>query len=258
MATEIELAIMAGRAYQSTRKEINWFPAPEAEGWTELDHKTKESGFEAVYFQRGTGADTEIVISYAGTYPSDPNDLFADLWLATGVGSDQLLQAVDYYLQVKAAAPAGAQITLTGHSLGGGLASLVAVFFGEEAVTFDQAPFANSARAGLTVDVATNVLQYLQGQSSENPALNEARTQAVASLTRFLQLRELDGGIPREHLVRTISVAGELLSSTYPIGCLDIIGQEPTILTHGGGNISGEFWGQYIELWEFWGQYIEL
>lgn len=66
MATEIELAIMAGRAYQSTRYEINWFPV--SDGWEEpLDERRiLPSGFEAGYFQRGD----EIVISYAGTNPN--------------------------------------------------------------------------------------------------------------------------------------------------------------------------------------------
>ncbi len=140
MATDIQLALMAGRAYQSTRNEINWFPV--ASEWTEKRHEHDDSsGFEAVSFQRGD----EIVISYAGTYPGQTGDLLADANLATGNNSEQLTQAIDYYLQVAAQVRAtnpNATITLTGHSLGGGLAALVGVFFGGRAVTFDQAPFA--------------------------------------------------------------------------------------------------------------------
>jgi putative lipase involved disintegration of autophagic bodies len=50
---------------------------------------------------------------------------------------------------VMAAYP-GARITLTGHSLGGGLASLMAVFFDLEAVVFDP-PRSNPVPLGLTV-----------------------------------------------------------------------------------------------------------
>ena len=133
MATEIELAVMAGRAYQSTRdRDTNWFPAPDPERWTEMKHVSEPSGFEAVSFQHGTGANAEIVISFAGTYwkLDDLRDLNADINLAAGNGDTQLFQAVKYYLQVKAANP-DAKITLTGDSLGGGLAALVGVFFGE-------------------------------------------------------------------------------------------------------------------------------
>ena len=99
MATDIQLAIMAGRAYQSTRKEINWFPVTSE--WTEKHHeKDDSSGFEAVSFQRGTGANAEIVIAYAGTYPGQLGDLTADGDLAAGLGSIQLNQAIDFSLQV--------------------------------------------------------------------------------------------------------------------------------------------------------------
>ena len=111
MATTIEYALMAGRAYQTTRDPgINWFPIPK--GWLELAHVpnnpglpqfTGADGFEAIAFKKGT----DIVISYAGTNPNsllDPDNA-ANIGLATGFGSDQLLQAAEYYLQVKAANP---------------------------------------------------------------------------------------------------------------------------------------------------------
>ena len=107
MATTIEYALMAGRAYQTSRDPggSNWFPVPD--GWSEPIDERKvntSSGFEAGYFKRGTGANTEIVISFAGTDPLTV-DQFANLGLATGAGSEQLLQAVDYYLAVTAANP---------------------------------------------------------------------------------------------------------------------------------------------------------
>ena len=68
-------------------------------------------------------------------------DWWANVGGFFGVTLTQLEQAADYYLRVKNASSPGTTISFTGHSLGGGLASLLAVFFVETAVTFDQAPY---------------------------------------------------------------------------------------------------------------------
>jgi Lipase (class 3) len=184
MITKIEYALMAGAAYKSTRPDANKFPVPQ--GWisffpvpdkTTASAFTATNGFEARSFSNGTN----IVISFAGTYDNPLNpltnpDLQADIGLATGFGSDQLTQAVDYYLQVKATNP-NVAITLTGHSLGGGLASLVGVFFGVPATTFDQAPFANSALAS---GVAANLKAHLLAETFVADAPDVAAAKAAA------------------------------------------------------------------------------
>ncbi|MFZ3129314.1 MAG: Mbeg1-like protein [Rhodoferax sp.] len=189
MATELQLALMAGGAYESTRKEINRFPIPT--GWDSVNHKTQDSGFEAVtYIKEGTTLQdsTEIVISYAGTYDKDVSgDIAADANLAQGVFTNQLLQAARYYLDVQAANP-GATITLTGHSLGGGLASLVAVFFNKDAVTFDQGPFANSARSFNGHDAAATLLDQLKSLSDPNN-----KPYDLSGLASFIEQRQTSG-----------------------------------------------------------------
>lgn len=239
MVTTIEYALMAGRAYQTTRAPINQFPVPVALGWLEIAHVpnnpsfpqfTGTDGFEAVAFQKGS----EIVISYAGTNPNESlvgPDHTADYLLATGVGSVQLEQAAKYFLEVKAANP-NATITFTGHSLGGGLAALMGVFFGKQAVTFDQAPFANSAEASLiTPDVAANLKTYLLGQGYSETALQ--------GLTDFLNVRAAlpMGEIPNTSLVQSINVDGEFLSGV-PWNIQDRIGQSSYIPTNAPG-VSG-------------------
>jgi hypothetical protein len=204
MATAVEYALMAGASYISTRPDVNKFPVPD--GWVEAvdERKTKPSGFEATYFTKAN----EIVISFAGTDFSQPGTdfLHANIPLAAGIVSDQLRQAADYYLQVKASAPAGATISLTGHSLGGGLAALIGVFFGETAFTFDQAPFRNTALQSAQV-----LLDYLSAEKTGSgaPLYTPAQLQG---LTNFIQQQQANSGIPNEGLVTNLNVQGEIVS----------------------------------------------
>jgi len=131
MITTIEYALLAGASYYDTREDINRFPLPQ--NWSYISRVLQDTatGFEASAYKNAL--TNEIVISFAGTKDIyDTGDNAANIGLGTGYGADQLLQAAEYYLQVKAANP-NANITFTGHSLGGGLAALVGVFFGVSA-----------------------------------------------------------------------------------------------------------------------------
>src|SRR4051812_3461218 len=112
----LEIALLAGNSYRSSRPNPdNQIPIPA--GWEVLDTGTTANGFEAVAYRKGG----QIVVSYAGTYFSDPNDLRADGILGLGFNDRQLVDAAKFYEDIKATY--GPNITLTGHSLGGGLAA---------------------------------------------------------------------------------------------------------------------------------------
>ena len=156
----IVLAQLAASAYRHVT-ERNRILAPT--GWTQLATYPASgpsddplSGFSAVAF-RGPGG--EIVIAYAGTNVDSVLDndwLLANAPAALGYYSPQVAQAAQFYWEVLNRPDVGlankSRVTLTGHSLGGGLASLMATYFDLPASTFDSAPFEQSAFAGATLD----------------------------------------------------------------------------------------------------------
>lgn len=137
MPDTVDYALLSTRVYDASYDNRTGVPA----GWTELTWSKdyNSSGFSAGAYRRGS----EVVIAYTGT--NQTLDWFTGNTAGLGLlPAPQVFDAMRFYLDVKAANP-GATITLTGHSLGGGLASLMSVFFDKQAVVFDEAPFQYSA-----------------------------------------------------------------------------------------------------------------
>jgi Ca2+-binding RTX toxin-like protein len=243
MATQIEYALMSGASYISNHAEINRFPIPN--GWTQTRHENPQdgSGFEAVTFTNGT----EIVISYAGTDSDDwIGDIAADIALATGMLSEQLKQAADYYLAVKASNP-GAAIALTGHSLGGGLAALIAVMFGEEAYTFDQAPFRRSALTLTSTDELGNTSAQSVAQELRTWLAGRWDTARLTALDAYIAANDPLNTSPdaaatlagREAAVTNYNVQGEFLSGV-PWNWLDRIGATAEDIPNSAAGVAGD------------------
>ncbi|MFB2538507.1 MULTISPECIES: calcium-binding protein [unclassified Acinetobacter] len=151
-----------GTAANPNYQNANWTPVPQ--GWSILTDKSGKTfevsgsigsgkdndlhkGFTARAYQKE--GSNEVVIAFAGTQPKDINDwIFGNLSSALGKSlgtGDQghLAQAAIFYHQVKEAYP-NAQITFTGQSLGGGLASVMSVWFNRPSYAFDPAQFKSS------------------------------------------------------------------------------------------------------------------
>jgi hypothetical protein len=217
------LAALSAAVYQQSRNDANLTPVPP--GWTQLTHTHDFlSGFEASAYTDGD----HVVISCAGTQIG-PADITTDIDIGLGLSDSQLFQAAEFYEQVKQANP-GADITFTGHSLGGGLAALMNIFFDKQAVTFDSAPFRLSA----TQSFANGMQQYLQAQgfppdadlagyTTTESLLLQARPDLAGAVAAIGLINSGLGAhllaamypteIPREANVTAIATGGELLSA---------------------------------------------
>lgn len=150
--SEAEYAILAAAAYRNGARDPEGVNTPS--GWSlfkeESSYGAETDGLHYKVFTKGN----ELVISFRGTdgwlrIPSDGDDNIA---AAMGWNSDQIYLAFKATLDILRAVSDpenklffGKNVSFTGHSLGGGLASLMAVWFGREAKVFENAPFEKSA-----------------------------------------------------------------------------------------------------------------
>lgn len=152
MTSELDYALLANRVY--TRSLLNRTPL--VSGWQELEWLTDDpdTGFSAGAYLRGN----ELVISFTGTNEDRVKDFVAaNIPAGLGLGSEQILQAMIFAARIISENP-GATVSFTGHSLGGGLASLMAVFFNRPATIFDPAPFELSASNENTIELLQQAL----------------------------------------------------------------------------------------------------
>jgi hypothetical protein len=124
-----------------------------------LSSTPSPSGFSAEIFQKGS----EIVISFQGTNPdgisSDGRvDWISNIALGAAWATKQLHEAALVYQRVRAHFD-GATITFTGHSLGGGLAGLMAFYFDRRATVFAPAPLEPAANIGNAQSLRTTLIQ---------------------------------------------------------------------------------------------------
>lgn len=197
MATKENYALISILVYnRSDSNKIN-----NMNGWSEVIRLADEAltGFSAGAYMKGG----EIVIAFAGTNESKWKDtVFGSIPGAMGLLPAQTAEAARLVASVMKNYP-GASISFAGHSLGGGLASQMAVFFDRPAMVFDHAPFELSAR---------------------NPdALKEIGTllekSGIAIPKQFMEYIDR-GGLnfsSREHNVQSESIKGEFLESIRSI-----------------------------------------
>jgi hypothetical protein len=105
------------------------------------------SSFRARVYATGAGETTEYVVAFRGS--STGEDWRNNVQQALGLNSESYAKALEIGRQV---ARSDENVTFTGHSLGGGLASAAAVASGREADTFNAAGLSDD-----TIDTARGI-----------------------------------------------------------------------------------------------------
>jgi RHS repeat-associated protein len=145
-----ELAEMASCAYSVDCPGTNsgWNKVT-PDGFSESDFINADTGFKSALFQKGD----RYVLAFAGTDGlSDWGDIKANITQALGMDTKQYNQAIG--LATKLSDALGAEnLVITGHSLGGGLASAASLATGIRAETFNAAGLNSSTAKQYKLDM---------------------------------------------------------------------------------------------------------
>lgn len=134
------LALMASDVYNAKAVPPPGFRQASASDLAAINLKPSDltsanSTFAARVYVSGTGADAKYVVAFRGTQGG--SDWVSNAKQAFGVSSDHYQKALAIGGQITLSG--NQNVTLTGHSLGGGLASAAAIASGQDAVTFNAA-----------------------------------------------------------------------------------------------------------------------
>jgi LysM repeat protein len=162
MASVLELAKLSSAVYHTDGSAL----AATVDGWSPEDHHgDPDSGFYAVWFKRKR--DQEAVLAIRGTDMTQLSDFGSDAQLAVGSVPRQFYMADEFLTKLRQAM-SGRAFYVTGHSLGGGLASLLGAKYRLPTVTLNAPGMRNSL---CTVLSSVSPASIAATAMAEQPAL---------------------------------------------------------------------------------------
>jgi hypothetical protein len=189
-------------------------------GFARLSEMSVDGLHAVAYLNRATG---ELVIAYAGA--TELRSVFTSLSAVTATGATAFNAALDFVAQARAQAEAATglvlndgDVTLTGHGVGGGFASLLSVATGLQATAFNGLRIGGFLSAleerfgALAQDYASRIVNYVDTAEDLYTLLRRAAQVGkivdvqTSSLSFFGQLQGALG---------TDSLGGNVLESVY-------------------------------------------
>lgn len=141
-------------AYDANKGDIYRFP--DGKEWEVVDVKDDpKTSFRAIALQSTDPNDNRTIVAFAGS--GDGKDWKANIGQGLGLPTKQYRQAVEFADKWKA--QEGNNVILTGHSLGGGLASYASIKTGLHATAVNAAPLALN-HLGLNPRAGSRITQY--------------------------------------------------------------------------------------------------
>jgi RHS repeat-associated protein len=134
--TPYEAALMAAHVYGDSKIKLEggWEVSSAGKG---IEYTNDKIGFKSALYERTVDGKTEYTYATAGTEASW-NDVGADIKQPLGL-SKQYDESMKNARDLKNILPKGAELTFTGHSLGGGEAEANSSTTGDKAITFNAA-----------------------------------------------------------------------------------------------------------------------
>ncbi len=144
-------------AYKRNNAKIgDVYKFPDGKNWKVVDVKDDpKTGFRAVALKPSDPNDQRVIVAYSGT--DEGRDWDDNIKQGLGLSTAQYKQAVDFANKWKATD--GNNVILTGHSLGGGLASYASIKADLRATAINSAPLALN-HLGLNPLDARRITQY--------------------------------------------------------------------------------------------------
>jgi len=141
--TQKTCAILSAIAYETNENDLPFAVTGSYNGFQRIETVSDESGLYAEAWRSETN---EIIVAFRGTEFSSLADWFqGNVPLGQGSPTANQWVSAQSFIETIINTYPGDSITFTGHSLGGGLASLASIMYDAPAYAFAPAPFKNTA-----------------------------------------------------------------------------------------------------------------